>query len=101
MVDGNPPSFDPGKLLKAARAALREEFLRQHYLDQVLGSASLPRSPSQPRRAAHSKLLRAAIGWLPGNDGKLGPTFRAVKERVGEPIPSSNFQDQIPGNNKP
>jgi hypothetical protein len=40
------------------------------------------------------KWLRAAIGWLPGNVVKLGPTFQAVKERVGSKfqIPNSKFE---------
>ena len=37
MVDSHN-LIDPGKLLKVATVALRKEFLRQHYLDQVLGS---------------------------------------------------------------
>jgi hypothetical protein len=42
--------------------ALRKEFLRQHYLDQVHGSAALPRDTLSLRNRR-----TPTAGWLPGD----------------------------------
>ena len=60
MVDGRNSSMvcDPGKLLKVATAALCKEFLRQHYLDQVLGSPAF-------RAGLSAFVVFWTAGWLP------------------------------------
>jgi len=60
--------------------ALRKEFLRQHYLDQVHGSAALPRGTlSLCRRHTPT------TGWLPGDNEESRSSGRAgqADERWG------------------
>ena len=47
--------------------AVRQDFLRQHYLDQVHGSVALPRNTLSLR------IGTADAGWLPGDEVERRP----------------------------